>query len=126
MYIQMFVILWIYAHMWMFVKCGKLQKNVGNFVDKMWECGKHVENMWKTHLYVQMCDFVGNYTNVSQFFFFFFFFFFFVRRYVCRHTYMCAVVLFNCMFSHICTERERRTCRSGCAYKCEVFIYLIR
>ena len=68
-------------------KCGKhvekclknvdnCPKNVGNFVDKMWECGKHVENMWKTHLYVQMCDFVANYTNVSQFFFFFFLIFF--------------------------------------------------
>ena len=40
-------------------KCGKhvdncpknvdnCPKNVENFVDKMWECGKHVENMWKT------------------------------------------------------------------------------
>ena len=34
----------------------------------MWKCGKHVENMWKTHLYVQMCKIVANYTNVSQFF----------------------------------------------------------
>ena len=74
-------------------KCGKrvekclknvdnCPKNVGNFVDKMWECGKHVENMWKTHLYVQMCKIVANYTNVSQFFFvflfFLFFFFFFI------------------------------------------------
>ena len=60
-------------------KCGKrvekclknvdnCPKNVGNFVDKMWECGKHVENMWETHLYVQMCKIVANYTNVSQFF----------------------------------------------------------
>ena len=68
-------------------KCGKrvekclknvdnCPKNVGNFVEKMWKCGKRVENLWKTHLYVQMCDFVANYTNVSQFFFFFFFLFF--------------------------------------------------
>ena len=69
-------------------KCGKrvdnypknvdnCPKNVGNFVDKMWEFGKHVENMWETHLYVQMCKIVANYTNVSQFFFFFSFFLFF-------------------------------------------------
>ena len=35
----------------MLVKCGKLQKNVGNMwitAPKMWECGKHVENMWET------------------------------------------------------------------------------
>ena len=39
----------------------------------MWKtCGKHVGNMWETHLYVQMCKIVANYTNVSQFFFFFF------------------------------------------------------
>ena len=32
-------------------KCGKLAKKCGKRVDKMWECGKHVENskkMWKT------------------------------------------------------------------------------
>ena len=81
--------------MWMLVECGKLQKNVENSpknvenvwksawkmwitAPKMWKtlwikCG-NVENMWETHLYVQMCKIVGNYTNVSQFFFFFFFF----------------------------------------------------
>ena len=81
----------------MLVKCGKLQKhvensakNVGNMwksapkmwitAPKMWKtlwrkCG-NVENMWETHLYVQMCKIVANYTNVSQFFFFFFFSFF--------------------------------------------------
>ena len=104
----------------MLVKCGKLQKNVENSAKnvensaknvgnmwitapkmwitapKMWKtlwikCG-NVENMWETHLYVQMCKIVGNYTNVSQFFFFFsfflflfFFFFFFVCRYVRWH-----------------------------------------
>ena len=63
-------------------KCPKnvdnCPKNVENFVDKMWECGKHVENMWKTHLYVQMCKIVANYTNESQLFFLFLFFLFFL------------------------------------------------
>ena len=87
--------------MWMLVKCGKLQKNVENSpknvenvwksapkmwitAPKMWEtlwikCG-NVENMWETHLYVQMCKIVANYTNVSQFFFFKYFLFFFFFR----------------------------------------------
>ena len=42
--------MWKYAYMHI-CECGKLQKNVENSpknVDKMWECGKHVENMWKT------------------------------------------------------------------------------
>ena len=88
-----------YENMWMLVKCGKLQKHVENSPKnvenvwksawkmwitalKMWEtlwikCG-NVENMWETHLYVQMCKIVANYTNVSQFFLFFCFFCFFV------------------------------------------------
>ena len=83
----------------MFVKCGKLQKNVENSAKnvgnmwitapkmwitapKMWKtlwikCG-NVENMWETHLYVQMCKIVGNYTNESQLFFLFLFFLFFL------------------------------------------------
>ena len=54
---------------------------------------------------------VGNYTNESQFFFIFFF----VRGYVCAcgGTYVRAGVLFNCMLSHVGTERERRTCNEG-------------
>ena len=91
----------------MLVKCGKLgkkcgkhvekcnknvdncPKNVENFVDKMWECGKHVENMWETHLYVQMCKIVGNYTNESQFFSFFLLFLFFLFFFFsCAGTYM--------------------------------------
>ena len=128
-----------YANMWMFVKCGKLQKNVENSAKnvenmwksapkmwitapKMWEtlwikCG-NVENMWETHLYVQMWDFVANYTNVSQFFFFFVCRY--VSRYVCEWVsrYVCewvsAVVLFNCMLSHVARNvREERT-MSGC------------
>ena len=121
----------------MLVKCGKLQKhvensakNVGNMwksapkmwitAPKMWEtlwikCG-NVENMWETHLYVQMCKIVANYTNVSQFFFFFSFFSFFSFFYCISITFpklllllLGEVVLFNCMLSHVGTERERRT-----------------
>ena len=99
LYIQTFVTLWIYANMWMFVECGKLQKNVENSpknvenlwksawkmwitAPKMWKtlwikCG-NVENMWETHLYVQMCKIVANYTNVSQFFLFLLSSFFFL------------------------------------------------
>ena len=131
-----FVTLWIYAHMWMLVECGKLQKNVENSpknvgnvwksawkmwitAPKMWEtlwikCG-NVDKMWETHLYVQMCDFVANYTTVSQFFSFYFFFFslkfFFVCRYVSRYVceWVSAVVLFNCMLSHVARNvREER------------------
>ena len=81
---------------------------------KMWitlwrKCG-NVENMWETHLYVQMCKIVANYTNVSQFFFIFYFFFFCVQVRARVRMWVCAVVLFNCMLSHIGTERERRTC----------------
>ena len=100
--------IWKYANMWMFVKCGKLQKNVENSAKnvgnmwitapkmwitapKMWKtlwikCG-NVENMWETHLYVQMCKIVGNYTNESQFFFFFLFSFFF-SFFSCTGTYV--------------------------------------
>ena len=123
-------------------KCPKnvenCPKNVGNFVEKMWECGKHVENMWETHLYVQMCKIVANYTNVSQFFFFFVFFFMhgYVHWYICE----CAVVLFNCMLSHVARNvREERVgvavylsnenggayifkIRYICIYKCLIFL----
>ena len=108
-----------YVNIWMLVKCGKLQKNVENSpknVENMWitapkmwitapkmwktlwiKCG-NVENMWETHLYVQMCKIVANYTNVSQFFFFFSFFLFFfvcrcVRRYVCEWVSECGGAL---------------------------------
>ena len=86
----------------MLVKCGKLQKNVENSlknVENMWitapkmwitapkmwktlwiKCG-NVENMWETHLYVQMCKIVANYTNVSQFFFLFLNIFYFSLLY---------------------------------------------
>ena len=68
-------------------KCGKrvekCLKNVGMWITalKMWEtlwikCG-NVDKMWETHLYAQMCDFVANYTTVSQFFVFCFLFFVF-------------------------------------------------
>ena len=65
-------------------KCGKrvekcpknvdnCPKNVGNFVDKMWECGKHVGNSF-------VCANVQNcrqlYKRESIFFSFFLFFFF--------------------------------------------------
>ena len=60
-------------------KCGKLAKKCGKRVGMWKTCGKHVENMWKTHLYVQMCDFVANYTTVSQFFYFFIFYFLFLQ-----------------------------------------------
>ena len=75
-------------------KCGKVPKKCGKHVENMWitapkmwksapkmwetlwiKCG-NVENMWETHLYVQMCKIVGNYTNESQFFLFFYFFIF--------------------------------------------------
>ena len=97
-----------YVNILMLVKCGKLQKNVENSlknVENMWKsaskmwitapkmwktlwikCG-NVENMWETHLYVQMCKIVANYTNVSQFFFFFFFLFFsFFFLFLCAGT----------------------------------------
>ena len=66
-------------------KCGKrvekclknvdnCPKNVGNFVDKMWECGKHVGNSF-------VCANVQNcrqlYKRESIFFLFFFFSFFY-------------------------------------------------
>ena len=112
----------------MLVKCGKLQKNVENSpknVENMWKsaskmwitapkmwktlwrkCG-NVENMWKTHLYVQMCKIVANYTNVSQFFFFFFF----SCAGTCAGTYVsvCGGALQLYALARG-TERERRTC----------------
>ena len=106
--------IWIYAYMWMWKTCGKLQKNVENSpknVGNVWKCGKHVENLWKTHLYVQMCDFVANYTNVSQFFFIFYFLFFSCAgTWAGTYVYECsAVVLFNCMLLHVARNvREER------------------
>ena len=58
-------------------KCSKnvdnCPKNVGNFVDKMWECGKHVENSFVC-TNVRFCRQL--YKRESIFFLFFFFSFF--------------------------------------------------
>ena len=92
-----------YAHMWMFVKCGKLQKNVENSpknvenvwksawkmwitAPKMWKtlwikCG-NVENMWETcGKLICMCKCAKLSPTIQtwvNFFFFFSFFLFFL------------------------------------------------
>ena len=108
-------------------KCGKrvekclknvdnCPKNVGNFVDKMWECGKHVGNSFVC-ANVQNCRQLYKRESIFFFLFFFFSFFLFFFFYCISITFpklwlllLGEVVLFNCMLSHVGTERERRTC----------------
>ena len=101
----------------MWETCGKhvenCPKNVENFVDKMWECGKHVGNSF-------VCTNVQNcrqlYKRKSIFFLFlsffsFFFFFSCTGTYVsvCGYVCVCGGALQLYALAHG-TERERRTC----------------
>ena len=102
-------------------KCGKLAKNVEN----VWKTCGNVENMWKTcGKHVGNSFVCANVQNCRQLYkresIFCFFVCRCVSRYVCEWVservsewvgeWVSAAVLFNCMLSHVGTERERRTC----------------